>query len=161
MDEVDTIIVDSIRNHRFTGAFIACFYTGRNFPDHCEPMFRDPAPEVGRPFGTDFPAQLRTALKLNAAVHDGAVMIGRNIAGEPYRVVGWSFRLFPPRSRVQAPPNRGSAFNSCLAMSEVPGIDCLYCGSDMEAWRFAAGDNMQLNLQSVGIRWNRACRADD
>jgi hypothetical protein len=111
MDEVDNIIVETIRNQSFTGAFIACFYTGQSFPDHCEPMSRDPAPETGQPFGPDFPAQLRTALELNAAVHDGAIMVGRSMPGEPYRVAGWSFRLFPPRGRIR------SLRRSCLSSS--------------------------------------------
>ena len=48
-------------------------------------------------------------------------MVGRRNRNEPYQIVGWSFRLFPHFTVAQGPPNRGSAFNSCLSMSSVPG----------------------------------------
>lgn len=63
---------------------------------------------------------------MNDAVHDGAVMIGRQSVSDRYCITGWSYRLFPPSTLPQMHPNRGSAFNSCLEMSTVPYVDRLY-----------------------------------
>jgi hypothetical protein len=104
---------------------ILCFYTG-GLPSDCAPMPRDPAPTVGSPFDERFASVLADATRLNPAVHDGAIMIGRTGAGSPYLISGWSFRLFAKAKILSIETNRGSAFNSCLAMSMVDGVDALY-----------------------------------
>lgn len=101
-------------------------------------MQRDPAPPVGMPFALDFPDIFGAALDLNAAIHDGAVMIGRADPGHPYLVVGWSYRLHPPQVEATH-PNKGSAFNSCVAMSAVGGIDKLILIGRDGTFRFRHG----------------------
>lgn len=122
---------------------ILCFFTGQQ-PRAATPMPRDPAPPVGGRFGADFPEVLATAVALNPSIHDGAVMIGRTVAGEPYRIRGWSHRLHPPEAgATQA--NRGSAFNSCAAMSTVEGVDRLLLVARHETFLFRAGAVEQLD----------------
>ena len=48
-------------------------------------------------------------------------------------------RLFPPQRAFLSQPNRGSAFNSCLEMSCVAGVDCMYLVSEGRLIRFENG----------------------
>lgn len=112
--------------HRRPSSMMLCLYTGLNLPECSEPMLRDPHPDTGTRWGDHFIDAYFTALQVNPAVHDGAVGIGRIDFMAPYTVRAWSLRLFPSPSGTIAEANRGSAFNSCLAMSSVAGIDRLY-----------------------------------
>jgi hypothetical protein len=107
-------------------------------------MLRSPEPAVGQAFDTSFPDLLVAALQVNSAVHDGAVMLGRNNTNSPYRVTGWSYRLFPPGIAQTKEPNRGSAFNSSLAMSAVLGVDRVYLVSRGTVYRFVKGSVSRL-----------------
>jgi hypothetical protein len=96
------------------------------------------------PFDITFPDVFAKAIRQNAAIHDGAIMVGRLSASEPYQIVGWSFRLFPNTEAVEPPPNRGSAFNSALAMSRVPTIDAAYWLSGKSIYRFHKGTTFEV-----------------
>lgn len=122
-----------------TGTLIACFFTGTTLPRFVEPMSREPIPPVGMPFDRNFLDVYRSAFKLNPAVHDGAILIGRKSVDESYHILGWSLRMFPPAVAIAAEPNRGSAYNSCLAMSVIPSVDLLCLVSHSELIRFQAG----------------------
>lgn len=63
-------------------------------------------------------------------------MVGRTNSLSHYRITGWSFRLFAPDADVIAPPNRGSAFNSCLAMAACQHVDAMYLRSEGSIRRF-------------------------
>lgn len=101
-------------------------------------MLRVPTPATGMPLDAMFARALLDAMQLNPAVHDGAVMLGRDRAGGVYKVAGWSYRLYPDAIE-RALPNRGSAFNSCLAMSARPDVDRLYLVGGDDLLRFVAG----------------------
>ena len=106
-----------------SGPLLLCFLTG-DADACCEPMPRDPMPASGAPFGKDFPDQLRSALALNPAVHDGAILLRRPHLAAPYVIDGWSYRLMAPRpENLEGATNRGSAYNSCLATSSRAGVD--------------------------------------
>jgi hypothetical protein len=136
MDEVDRIFVCIGAERSATSTIIACLYTGVDLPPHCAPMPRLPEPVTGMIFDDGFPLVLVRRLELNAAIHDGAIMIGRSVSMLPYYIVGWSYRLFPPQGASEAEPNRGSAFNSCLAMSGVETVDRVYLISKGGVFRF-------------------------
>jgi hypothetical protein len=72
-------------------------------------------------------------------------------ASDAYRVVGWSYRLLPPPGLAAAEPNRGSAFNSCLAMSNVETIDRIYLVSADGVFSFREGCVSRLG-QNVLMR---------
>lgn len=116
---------------------ILCFFTGEQ-PSDASAMPRDPTPPVGSPFATNFAQTFAEALAVNPAVHDGAVMIGRDSPDQPYKVVGWSYRLHPPQAGKTV-PNRGSAFNSCTAMSTVDRVDALVLIGQDESFVFKRG----------------------
>jgi hypothetical protein len=116
-----------------------CLYTGSALPAYCEPMLRDPQPGVGFLWDATFPAAYQFALALNTAVHDGAVAVGRANPKGPYRITAWSLRLFPPPIDRMIVPNRGSAFNSCQAMSLVSGVERMYLVTSGELIAFCAG----------------------
>jgi hypothetical protein len=100
-------------------------------------MPREPSPPIGQPIDQDFGDTIRAAIELNASVHDGAIMA--SVRDSSYVVTGWSFRLFPPDFRGAKVPNKGSAYNSCLAMSAVEGVVRVYLVSKHGAWRFQQG----------------------
>lgn len=71
-------------------------------------------------------------------------MLGRLSPDAGFKITGWSYRLFPPDASVITEPNRGSAFNSCINMSVVPTVDCLYLASARGLWKFSAGRAVRL-----------------
>ncbi len=107
-------------------------------------MLRSPAPPVGQILDFAFAEHLAAALTFNEAVHDGAVMFGRENEAATYRVTGWSYRLFPPELAGERFANRGSAFNSCLSMSSLPGVDRLYLVTRHRNCRFENGSATHL-----------------
>jgi hypothetical protein len=125
-------------------ALICCFYTKNDLPDYCEPMPRDPLPVTQMLFDENFSSILDSSIALNPAIHDGAVMVGRRSIQDPYRINGWSYRLFPPSIQATSQLNRGSAFNSCLAMSRTNCIDRIYLISRGSVFRFDTNDAVSL-----------------
>lgn len=116
---------------------LLCFFTGPP-PAYAAAMPRDPSPQLGALFGGTFSAAIQRAMGENPALHDGAVMLGRPTPTEMFRITGWSHRLLPPPVATST-PNMGSAFNSCLAMSAVDGVDFLYLLSRSATFRFEKG----------------------
>lgn len=101
-------------------------------------MARDPVPDLEWPL-SDLAWEFIKARTKNPAIEDGALMFGRGDGAAAYRSTGWSYRLFPAPAILAAVPNRGSAFNSCLLMSKVEGVDALYQLGGAETWRFRQG----------------------
>jgi hypothetical protein len=102
-------------------------------------MPRDPTFTTGVEFNEQFLAIYNAAVASNPAIHDGAVLVGRDSVSTPYRIVAWSMRLFPPPVAKSSEPNRGSAFNSCLEMSCVAEVDFTYLVSEGRLIRFEKG----------------------
>lgn len=104
------------------------------------------------PLDMSFVDHYKAALTLNPAVHDGAVMVGRRTKVAPYFVTGWSYRLFPPSAQLDDVPNRGSAFNSCIAMSLVSEVDRLYLFTGGVGICFIKGHTEELLMQNNRYR---------
>lgn len=139
MDELDNIFLSFVGQDAPNWPVIACLFTGKEFPPNCCAMPRDPLPPLGSILSTVFPSVVQQVARLNASTHDGAIMLRRECEDNSYVVVGWSFRLFPPPGRAPAESNRGSAFNSCIAMSEIPTVDRIYLVSSAGVHRFESG----------------------
>jgi hypothetical protein len=134
-------IIANVAAQRAAGStVILCLFTGAELPAACEPMARVPIPRTDIPLDAGFPQELARAVTQNPAVEDGAIMVGRETSDAPYRVVCWSFRLFPPPALARGPANRGSAFNSCLAMSNIAEVDCVYLVSERGVFAFRQGE---------------------
>jgi hypothetical protein len=144
MDSIDKIVLRMVSTGTGGTTVIVCLFTGSGLPSACAPMPRRPAPETGMPFDITFSDVFAEATRLNPAIHDGAVMVGRRRVAEPYKIVGWSFRLFPS-AEIQGPANRGSAFNSAQAMSRVPTIDAVYWVSGRDIYRFRDGASFEVS----------------
>jgi len=127
-------------------SMMLCLFTSNCLPDCCAEMSRDPQLDTGAVFGEDFLHVYARAIAQNAAAHDGAIMIGRPTAAQQYRVMGWSYRLFPPHTVQSAEPNRGSAFNSCLEMSKVAAVDMTYLVSEGRLVCFVKGGATLIEL---------------
>jgi hypothetical protein len=100
-------------------------------------MLRSPEAPIGFVIDRRFADHYASAVRANREIHDGAIMA--HLVGGAYIVTGWSYRLFPPPIAGEPPPNRGSAFHSCLAMSALPGIDGLFLFSGNKAFIFQQG----------------------
>ena len=142
---MDRIFQRMIANRTWGGTVLICLFTGPVFPSHCARMSRRPSPDTGAAFDTTFPEVFAEATKQNPAIHDGAVMVGRHGALEGYKILGWSFRLFPDAEVNDGPANRGSAFNSAYAMSRVPTVDAVYWISGNAIYRFCGGTTFEVS----------------
>lgn len=106
-----------------------CIYAGNQMPPYCAKMVRNPEPISGQKLA-DLPDIILDMLARNPSIHDGAIMVHRNEFDE-YFISGWSYRLYPPPPKLDITSNRGSAYNSCAAMSAVADIDAvLLLGSE-------------------------------
>ena len=130
-------------------------YTGPGFPECSSPMVLDPLPHSGHPIDTEFASARQGAISANPHVHDGAIsanphlpdgaiMCGRRIEENQFEVTGWSFRLHPPPVDRPQVPNKGSGFNSSLAMSRVEAVDRVLFWSTGAGWCFEGGSIMGL-----------------
>lgn len=145
MDTIDHIFLELTTADTGFSPLIACLYTGLTFPRASEPMSRIPMPSVGGLLDESLGDQLRYAISINSSIHDGAVMLGRTQSKAAYEIKGWSFRLFPgPLMRPQV-PNKGSAFNSCLAMSQGAEVDRIYLVNDSYAYCFEGSGCRELS----------------
>ncbi|MBC8726816.1 hypothetical protein [Paraburkholderia sp. UCT2] len=144
LDEIDRILLRLQDRADRQSAVIVCLCTGATLPDGCSPMPRDPNPATGMPLADNFLTMVEAAIHLNAAVHDGAIIVSRSTTADDYRIAGWSYRLHPLGVHVPAVANRGSAFNSCLAMSCAPGVDRVYLASKTELFSFRQGGITQF-----------------
>jgi hypothetical protein len=123
---------------------ICCLHDAERIPSFTAPMLRDPAPPVGQEVTVRFVDIIRQAIALNEAIHDGAIMATR-ISESRIIISGWSYRLFPPDPYGWRPTNRGSAFNSCFAMSVIEGVERVYLHSKGLSWCFQAGQITELS----------------
>lgn len=139
MTKIDELFLRVFEARAMSYPVIACLFTGEECPAESVPMPRNPAPEIGMILSDEFAALLSEAIALNPSIHDGAVMIGRKTCDSPYRVAGWSYRLFPPVAPISAECNRGSAYNSCFAMSFCDRIDAVYLISSSCVIKFQGG----------------------
>ncbi len=135
----DAPFVEVAKKRPQGGSVMFCLYTGLSVPPYCSPMRRVPSPPIGMRLDLSLKDHISHALSINASVHDGALMIGRTHRHAPYVVSGWSYRLHPPEPDQPAAPNRGSAYNSCLAMSVLAEVDLTYLLSGSDLLRFEDG----------------------
>jgi|SRR5882724_1756961 len=124
---------------------IVCLHEASAMPAFAAPMRRDPAPPIGCLVGSDLAEAVLEAVAINSAVHDGAIMVGRH-SDESLHITGWSYRLFPPHVDQDFPANRGSAFNSCFAMSFVRSVFGVYLSSRDGSWLFEQGRISRLDV---------------
>lgn len=144
MDAIDEIFTNPTLRQANASPLLVCLYTGSDECPSAAPMPRSPQPSIDCALDRTFADHYRTAVDLNPAIHDGAVIVQRIHRGELYRVAGWSYRLYPPRCDATEVLNRGSAFNSCLAMSVLDGLDRVYLVSISSVTRFEQGNIVVL-----------------
>jgi hypothetical protein len=123
-------------------------------PPFASPMMRDPAPPIGACAGSDLAKTIVEAVAINPAVHDGAIMLAQR-PDKLLEITGWSYRLYPPDVDQDLSVNRGSAFNSCLAMSLVEDVIGVYLSSITGSWLFEKGHISSLmtglSSQATGL----------
>ncbi len=144
MEQADAIFKTMAETGKGRETVIACLYTGTNSPVSATPMPRVPQPPIGALLDQNLASHVDATLAAHEALHDGAIMLGRAQPSIPYRVTGWSYRLFPPPIRIDTGVNRGSAFHSCLAMSAEGDVDATYLVSHGRAYRFSGGVMTEL-----------------
>lgn len=118
---------------------IVCLSTGSGDGKYLAQMPRNPMPDLGQPFDDTFCSEYLSAVAKNSAVHDGAVVASRQTALQDYKISGWSMRMYPPSLSVLAEDNKGSAYNSCISMSAVDGIDAVCLISSGAVYIFQNG----------------------
>ena len=107
-------------------------------------MLRNPEPPSGFVFNAAFAGHVRRAVEVNPSAHDGAVACGRPTGDEPYRCVGWSYRITATNEPVKAEANRGAAYNSAIALSMAPHVDCVCLFSRDRLEVFVGGDRLPV-----------------
>lgn len=96
----------------------------------------------------DLAERMNSAIEINPSVHDGALVFRRAEASGRYLQEHWSCRLAPPPIGAHKYKNRGSAFNSALAMSLLDDVDIVYFWSDEKIYRFVDGIVQELSLKA-------------
>lgn len=122
---------------------LVVFFTGSAEPPDCVSMRRVPMPSAGFVFDEDFGSRVRVAMALNESAHDGAVAFGRMTNTDPYRCVGWSYRIIARQASEDAEANRGAAYNSAVSLSLSDGVD-LVCLFSRGLEVFSAGRRTRL-----------------
>lgn len=122
---------------------LVVFFTGSEEPPDCVSMLRVPMLSGGFVFDGSFGSRVREAMAGNDSAHDGAVAFGRMSKSEPYKCVGWSYRIVARQVSNAAEANRGAAYNSALSLSLSSGVDCV-CLFSRELEIFSGGKRSTL-----------------
>jgi len=125
---------------------ILCFASSEGFPDHCHPMKRIPSVEIGQRFSEKLGRVLREAVDKNSSIHDGAIIFQKEQSSAEYSLMAWSVRLAPPNFASSEKENKGSAYNSSLAMSAVAGIEFVVLINSETICFFADGNTFEFEL---------------
>ena len=131
---------------------LVCFITKQTAFSYIDQMPRSPMPPTGNPLSMEFARELKNALSMNSSIHDGAVIFEDESSEGNYKLKAWSCRLLPPSVSNNTHDNRGSAFNSGLAMSAVDGVEFVFYWSQGDLWRFEAGTGYQHSWSDKELR---------
>jgi len=121
------------------GTFIFVFTSGEEAFHSYEPLPRSPLPEVNWLLDQSLKDRLLNAFEINPSIHDGAMVFKREEDQLTYLAAFWSCRLLPPKTDTELSLNLGVAWNSCLAMSSVVGVDFVVLYSKSKFTRFDTG----------------------
>ncbi len=143
LDRISELALGLRGSQELTYPIILCFTADQKIP-YASAMPREPLPAIGQAFDEGFSEVLKQAVAENSSIHDGAIMLSTEAAGTEYCISGWSYRLHPP-STVSTIANKGSAFNSCLAMSAMEKIDAVFLVTRDTLYRFLDGEHAALH----------------
>jgi len=124
---MDNEIIKLFKKNKSQHAIIIVLFKGKKLPKFCVPMARNPKPKMNIPLNTNFsnfPEIYFSALKENPSIRDEAILIQSKRETPILR--GFSYRLFPPLSKVTRAKNKGSGYNSSLDFSVVKRVMCVY-----------------------------------
>ncbi len=103
---------------------IIVLFKGERLPKYCAPMMHKPNPKSNIPLNNNLSKIYFSALKENPSIRDGAILIRLDRVCPMLK--GFSYRLFPPPSKMQRLENKGSGYNSSLDFSVVKRVVCVY-----------------------------------
>lgn len=112
------------KNYKIEHCVIIALFRGKNPPDYCEPMPREPNLH-NIPVLSDFSNIYYSALRENPSIKDGVVLIRSDC--NPPVIWGFSYRIYPPPLSIIYPKiNMGSGYYSSLSFSGVERVHCVY-----------------------------------
>jgi hypothetical protein len=120
---MDNEIIKIFKKNKSRHAIIIVLFRGKKLPKYCTPMPREPKFE-NIPVDNNLSKIYFLALKKNPSIKDGAILIQID-RGTPI-LRGFSYRLFPPPSKMPRLENKGSGYNSSLDFSVVKRVICVY-----------------------------------
>ena len=137
---MDNEIIKLFKKNKSQHAIIIVLFKGKKLPKFCVPMARNPKPKMNIPLNTNFsnfPEIYFSALKENPSIRDEAILIQSKRETPILR--GFSYRLFPPLSKVTRAKNKGSGYNSSLDFSVVKRVMCVYFINKNGVQKFTKG----------------------
>lgn len=146
--EIDQFIYTAVGMDQFPKSGIVCLLSTISPLKYIDMMPRTPMPKLEFFIDGDFAKNLIAANKLNPSIHDGAIVAIWEKEKEKYSVRHMSCRLLPPQIGNHSHQNRGSAFNSALAMSNVMQVQKVYFWSNRALHLFESG-NLSKSIQVV------------
>ena len=126
MDNMDNEIIKIFKKKGTKHAIIIVLFKGKRLPKFCVPMLRKPNPKINITLNenNNLSKIYFSALKENPSIRNGAILIQSKRETPILR--GFSYRLFPPLSKVTRAKNKGSGYNSSLDFSVVKRVMCVY-----------------------------------
>ena len=130
-------IIKIFKKNKSQHAIIIVLFKGKRLPKYCVPMKRRPSPKINIPLNNNLSKIYFLALKENPSIRDGAILIQLNRGCPILR--GFSYRLFPPPSKMPRQENKGSGYNSALDFSVVKRVVCVYLINKNRVVKFING----------------------
>ena len=123
---MDNEIIEIFKKNKSRHAIIVVLFKGKRLPKFCASMLRKPNPKINVSLNknNNLSKIYFCALKENPSIRDGAILI--QLKRDAPILRGFSYRLFPPPSKVTRAKNKGSGYNSSLDFSFVKRVVCVY-----------------------------------
>jgi len=140
--DIDNEVIKIFKRNKTQHAIIIVLFKGKVLPKYCAPMMRKPNPEINISLNNNLSKIYFSALKENPSIRDGAILIQ---LGHICPILkGFSYRLFPPPSKMPRLENRGAGYNSSLDFSVVKRVVYVYFINKNGVTKFTKGKGKVL-----------------
>lgn len=143
---VEKELIKLFKRSNLRHCIIVVLFRGKKLPLYCIPMIRYPKPKLNISINKNnkFLKIYSSALKINPAIRDGAILIQTTSNSNVLKLKNFSVRLYPVPCKFPRERNKGSGYNSAFDFSCIKRVECVYYGNKDGLIKFINGQRKKL-----------------